>query len=752
MNRKTLILCLSTLALLCAIVAAGVYFLYSPGNGSPKNKGTDTAPKSDYKLFSAVPSDAAMLMSFSRLSDAVSVLNDSTQIFSVLMTDATSAKHPFSNFMKYSRKASLGSLRSENAVISLHYSGTLDPLMIISAGTAPSDTSAEVRSLMNLADSAKLLHRFIDCSDIAAPESKLYKTMLLLISSSETLLTATERHLEGGMSVLDKDTFPMAAAAADGQDALFVSHDYASKLFPVYLNRPYTSHASFFGRFADWSVLSIRNNSSKKLSMAGTSVVPENDKTGFVNVYASSPAGETLFASAVPASTVFAVSVSTAKIQSYEDSYLQYLDAAGKTEKFNSVSKALSDSLGVTPRQWFERLDVKEVVRADMLTEDGTVPLLFIRPGKENKDLILKGSELNNIKEAAQVHENPYRGYVSSIMGGLFTADDSHAVYRDSWIIFGPSATLEKLGDDRLETLASAMDLSIPEKGNNMTAYFSMSGYQSQLGKIFKPALVAAARQSLMGVTDAAAVLSVSGSSLALEVTRANIASAEKSPGMAALSQDTSVVVPEGPFKVTNSGTGKTNYLSQASNGAISLKDENGKGLWGIAFQGKICGYVECIDYYANGKLQFLFASGSKLYLIDRLGRFVTSFPVDLGKEIVLGPGVYDFTGAKGYTAIVLHSDNTIGMYDLHGRLREGWQGITSEETIRTLPELVEVGTKKYWAVRTSVQTLIYPFMGGETLTKLSGDRKIRPDSEITVKDGTVSATCLDGKVRNIKL
>ena len=55
--------------------------------------------------------------------------------------------------------------------------------------------------------------------------------------------------------------------------------------------------------------------------------------------------------------------------------------------------------------------------------------------------------------------------------------------------------------------------------------------------------------------------------------------------------------------------------------------------------------------------------------------------------------------------------------------------------------------------VRTSIQTLIYPFYGGEALTTFKGDQMIRPDSNVKVVDGTaVEVTCYDGKVRTVKL
>ena len=164
-------------------------------------------------------------------------------------------------------------------------------------------------------------------------------------------------------------------------------------------------------------------------------------------------------------------------------------------------------------------------------------------------------------------------------------------------------------------------------------------------------------------------------------------------------------------------------------------------------------GYVKEIDFYDNGKLQYLFAADSKLYLIDRLGRFVGGFPIDLGKKIAVGPEVYTFNGDKGYSAMVLHKDNTVGLYDLQGKTVASWKGITAKETIKSLPELLEGKNNKYWVVRTSNQTLVYPFYGGDPVVKGEGNKMIRPDSKITFNEkGSVTAKCYDGKERTFKL
>jgi hypothetical protein len=103
---------------------------------------------------------------------------------------------------------------------------------------------------------------------------------------------------------------------------------------------------------------------------------------------------------------------------------------------------------------------------------------------------------------------------------------------------------------------------------------------------------------------------------------------------------------------------------------------------------------------------------------------------------------------------MVLHKDNTIEMYNLQGQKPASWKGISiAGETIKNLPERIDLGGSTFWVVRTSVQTLIYPFYGGEPMTVFDGNQKIRPDSEIKKLDGaTVEFTCYDGKVRSLAL
>ena len=92
-------------------------------------------------------------------------------------------------------------------------------------------------------------------------------------------------------------------------------------------------------------------------------------------------------------------------------------------------------------------------------------------------------------------------------------------------------------------------------------------------------------------------------------------------------------------------------------------------------------------------------------------------------------------------------------MYNLKGSKPQAWKGIAAAETIKALPERLTLSGKDFWVVRTSIQTLIFPFYGGEPLTVYEGDSKIRPDSEVKVAGPmSVEVSCYDGKTRTVSL
>ena len=260
------------------------------------------------------------------------------------------------------------------------------------------------------------------------------------------------------------------------------------------------------------------------------------------------------------------------------------------------------------------------------------------------------------------------------------------------------------LGYTLTQYMADAMQPDLlAERKSTFVSYFSFSEDYKILDGAFKTAFMDLTSPLYADTEYCPAVFSVSpgksSPSLSLDIHKLQLQKT-KAP---TFERDTTVIIPKGPFEVKNSGTGKMNSFYQNSHLSLCLR-EDGKDLWGIPFKEPLCGTAYNVDYYANGKLQIIFGAGSSIYVIDRLGRYVTGFPLDLGKEIMLGPDVYDFAGARKYNIMVLHKDNTIQMYNLKGQKPQAWKSIATGEKIKALPERLTIQGKDFWIVRTSLQ------------------------------------------------
>ena len=747
MNKKTLIALITVAVLLLAGIAAGVVFLYKGDTGRKVRSAGKADAGVQFPLLRAVPSDAVAILCLDNARDGTALLTDGTKAFSAFVLDGK--KDSCATFIKRlaadMEEGSLTQLRARPMALSIHYSGSLAPLLLFGLPEATADSSALVVDVRRMAEGCGLASAFH--ASEGAP--------VLIVSASETLVNSSVRHQDEGLSIMANKDFSNCVKEVSGKDALFLSHTYSGKLLQGFFLRPVYRHADFFKTVASWTAMTLGSVDEKTFSSRGYLYSGRSADT-FAGVFSAARMETPGFTKAVPSGTVFALSVPMADQEDYLSAYRKYLDACSRLGPNESAIAALGRSSGKNPNDWAKSLAIKEVARAQWRSREDTFDALFVRVGRKDYSLIFKGLEASNEKEYT-ISAQPYAfsGFASALFGQFFSlTDENFFAFTGEWLVSGSRAAVSDYVErytsgDVLQSLladTSAAPAAL-SRDCSMAAYFSAGAAQGE--NLFSPAMLSAVSSTLDGAAYEPCFLICTGDSFLFEVTRVPFINKSSTPAVVA---DAAVEIPEGPFEVRNSETGGTNLLAQQSNYYLSFKQMDGKGIWSVPFSGPLCGRVESIDYYNNGKIQFLFASGSKLYLLDRLGRFVAKFPSELGKDVLLGPQAYDFTGAGGYTVTVLHTDNTIGMYNLHGAKPDGWLGIATDEKIIALPELVEVDGKRYWAVRTAVQTQIFPFDGGDPVYRQDGAKSIRRDSVIEVDGKTLKVTCNDGKTRNIKL
>ncbi len=118
-----------------------------------------------------------------------------------------------------------------------------------------------------------------------------------------------------------------------------------------------------------------------------------------------------------------------------------------------------------------------------------------------------------------------------------------------------------------------------------------------------------------------------------------------------------------------------SNKLHQISN--------DGKIRWSIDIGEPIMSEVYQIDYLANGKLQYLFSTKTKLFTVDRNGVNLEGFPVTFPAKATNGVSVLDYDNNRIYRYFVACDDKKVYAYDKEGKIMPGWifEGTKSEIT-----------------------------------------------------------------------
>ncbi len=127
------------------------------------------------------------------------------------------------------------------------------------------------------------------------------------------------------------------------------------------------------------------------------------------------------------------------------------------------------------------------------------------------------------------------------------------------------------------------------------------------------------------------------------------------------------------PYLVKNFRTGKYDIIVFDKSHYMYLINANGKILWKKKLiQSPISG-IEQVDYYKNGKIQFLFNTEDNIYIIDRKGRFTGNYPVRLNPAATNGLALFDYNRKKDYRIMIAQADKRIYDYNIKGNKIKGW-------------------------------------------------------------------------------
>lgn len=150
------------------------------------------------------------------------------------------------------------------------------------------------------------------------------------------------------------------------------------------------------------------------------------------------------------------------------------------------------------------------------------------------------------------------------------------------------------------------------------------------------------------------------------------------------------------PTFFTNHYTGDLEILVQDSVGRLYLLDNKGSVLWKRKLPQIIRGDIHQVDVYKNDKFQIFFSTDDHLYLIDRNGRDVQGFPINLKSTATAPVAVADYDRSRDYRFFIPVRGGSILSFDGTGHPVKGWEYKSSQTEIASRIRHIRIGKKDY--------------------------------------------------------
>ncbi len=180
------------------------------------------------------------------------------------------------------------------------------------------------------------------------------------------------------------------------------------------------------------------------------------------------------------------------------------------------------------------------------------------------------------------------------------------------------------------------------------------------------------------------------------------------------------------PFVVKNHDTGLFETIVQDSSNTIHLIGTNGSILWSEPLGSPVVSEIFQVDFYKNNKLQYVFATKEKVFLLDRNGIAIENYPMEFNSEDNLKHfNVIDYDKSKNYRFITSTGTGDIYLTDKYGKLLGDWSPMKLGDKIASIPEHIRIRSKDFMVV----------LQENGTVNVMSRNGEMKPNFPVKIED-----------------
>ncbi len=203
-------------------------------------------------------------------------------------------------------------------------------------------------------------------------------------------------------------------------------------------------------------------------------------------------------------------------------------------------------------------------------------------------------------------------------------------------------------------------------------------------------------------------------------------------------------------YSVTNHYSQLSECILQDATNRIILIGADGMILWKRSLDGRIVGDISQIDYFANGKLQYLFATEHSIYIVDRLGNDVGQFPVHLGSRPVASTTATTYSDGSPLR-IFVPTEGGVMLYGGDGVRVEGWNMSSPEGMLQGRGDHFVCNNKDYLVFHDQYSYYFCDRRGGKRLNVEPLAPSVRSIMTLGNHNASFVSSSADGSVVSIE-
>ncbi len=657
--------------------------------------------------FEAIPQNAALIIKENNFNSLYSKLATTNIIWEDLITNTSTAKAVNSK-LHYLDSLLTGPFKplfiAKPIIGSLHLSGANNYDFIFYIPLSDEITEEKLIQKIKTTTKRNPTTRAYDVTNIhSLPTSGNQKISLVIykntlaFSYSTVLIEDVIRQLNTENSLVNSPDFSKVTAnSGQSEDGnIFVNNKYFSKIISQFLNKTTKEYTANFEKYTGWTELDI-SIKSNALSLNGFSF-SDDKKNHWVTLFKNQKPQDIDMLNIIPFNTAYFYHYGLNDSKTFFENkklslkntnqffnYQKYLD--NQTENFGiDLEEELLANIGnevafvITESQNDDFSANKFVVFHSKETEKTAADLKSIseKVNEEPFESIAFNDYLINKIELKNLFKN--------LIGKPFIDLDQHYYsVIDDYVVFGNSESALKtfitnivnrktlMNNDNFKGFNNSLSSS-----SNIFIYNNVSR-SSELYKQF-------CKESFIPIIDEKIETFRKFEAVAFQVSteknglyynnihlKYNPIYKKETSSLWELLMDTTVN--SAPQLVTNHKTKAKEIFIQDDANKIYLISNIGKVIWTKQLQEPIIGKVHQIDVYKNNKLQLLFNTSSKIYLIDRNGNNVESYPVKLPSKATSEVTPLDYSHNRNYRLIIGCDNNMVYNYDTKGSQVKGWE------------------------------------------------------------------------------